>query len=237
MTTSTYIVIILYSACTIVVCIILWFILSLLFRETAKRKAYKLLLRGAIQETLYEDFIYNTYKHYIIKNEIKILYIDFIESFILYARQYDNDGVLTKKIADITNPIIEKEKSQIPYSNIPEREKRLLLAIENFAINRENIALKNSLIELSEEIANNQKKIIIERKKNKWSIPTSIIGILLTIIMGFLGIIYSSLSDVDVEKISNHIYTSVTDSLKISNSDNIIINKNLDSCIYISNNR
>lgn len=55
--------------------------------------------------------------------------------------------------------------------------------------------------------------------------------------MGFLGIIYSSLSDVDVEKISNHIYTSVTDSLKISNSDNIIINKNLDSCIYISNNR
>ena len=185
MTIPTYIVIILYWVGTFVVCIILWFILTLISREIYKKKAYKLLLKGAKQETLYEDFIYNTYKHYIINNDIS--YIDFIESFILYARLYDNDGVLTKKIADITNPILENEKKQIPYSNIPEREKRLLLAIENSATNGENFALKNNLIELSDEIANNQKKLNTEHNKNKLSITISIIGILLTIIMGFIG--------------------------------------------------
>lgn len=36
----------------------------------------------------------------------------------------------------------------------------------------------------------------------------------------------SSLSDSDVKRISNQIYTSITDSLNISNSDSLILNKN-----------
>ena len=57
---------------------------------------------------------------------------------------------------------------------------------------------------------------------NKWTIPISIIGILLTLFIWLYG---SSLSEKDIQRISTQIYNSVADSLHVIKSDNVITNK------------
>ncbi|MBO4874501.1 MAG: hypothetical protein J5542_04260 [Bacteroidales bacterium] len=198
---------------------LLIFIISSSIVKKNKENAYKLLIKGIEQETLGEQDIYLIYRQLLVNNKIDILYIDFLESFLLYVRQKDKDGVLTKKSTKITIPIIEKEKEKTTYSNIQERERRILLAIETSVNEGETTSLKNYLVDLSEAIASNLKDLNNARQTNKWTIPISIISILISLIMWYSE---SSLSDSDVKRISNQIYTSITDSLNISNSDSLI---------------
>ncbi len=149
-----------------------------------------------------------------------ISYVDFLESFILYVRQNDTDGKLTKAITEIVSPIIEKEKAEKPYSNVKERERRILLAIEKSLNKGETTSLRNNLDDLSGVIENNQKALDRARRINNWTVPVSIIGVLLTLFIWLYG---SSLSNKDVERISNQIYTSIADSLNITSADSLIV--------------
>lgn len=117
---------------------------------------------------------------------------------------------------------MEKEKAEKPYPNVNERERRILLAIEDSANKGEFASINNNLEDLSIVIENNQKALDRARATNKWTIPISIIGILLTIFIWLYG---SSLSDKDVQRISTQIYTSISDSLHITKSDSLSIIK------------
>lgn len=187
-----------------------------------KEKAYELLLKGNEQQTLNDKAISLIYKREIARKYESISYIDFLESFLIYVRQKDEDGSLTNRISEIIDPILEKEKAEKPYSNIKERERRILLAIEESANKGEHVSIKNNLEDLSVIIENNQKALDKARMTNKWTIPISIIGILLTLFIWLYG---SSLSDKDVQRISTQIYTSISDSLHTAKSDSLLMIK------------
>ncbi len=188
--------------------------------KSAKEKAYELLLKGNEQQTLDNCAISLIYKREIARKYEYISYIDFLESFLIYVREKDEDGKLTTKISAIINPILEKEKAEKPYSNVKERERRILLAIENSLGKGETSSLKNNLDDLSGVIENNQKALDRARRINNWTVPVSVIGVLLTLFIWLYG---SSLSNKDVERISNQIYTSIIDSLNITSADSLIV--------------
>lgn len=178
--------------------------------NSEKEKAYGLLLKGNEHNTLDNNAIRLVYKRMIERKYDYITYLDFLESFVIYVRQEDNDGSLTKRIESIINPILEKERAEKPYPCVKERERRILLAIEDSAAKGETVSLKNNLEDLSNVIENNQKSLDRARTTNRWTIPISIIGIILTIFIWLYG---STLSEKDVQRISNQIYTTVSDSL------------------------
>jgi hypothetical protein len=186
--------------------------------KSDKEYAYELLLKGNEQNTLNDGSISLIYKRCISKRYEHISYMDFLESFLMYVRQKDEDGTLTQSISKIIEPILEKEKIEKPFSNIKERERRLLLAVENSASKGETSSLKNNLTDLSIVIENNQKALDRARAINRWSIPISVIGILLTLFIWLYG---SSLSDKDVQRISAQICTTLSDSLYTVKPDSI----------------
>lgn len=186
--------------------------------KSDKVDAYELLLKGNEQQTLNEGSISLIYKRCISKRYEHISYMDFLESFLMYVRQKDEDGTLTQSISKIIEPILEKEKIEKPFSNIKERERRLLLAVENSASKGETSSLKNNLTDLSIVIENNQKALDKARAINRWSIPISVLGILLTLFIWLYG---SSLSDKDVQRISAQICTTLSDSLYTVKPDSI----------------
>lgn len=190
------------------------------FRREKKDKeyAYELLLKGNEQMTLNESSISLIYRKCISRKFENISYMDFLESFLMYVRQKDEDGTLTQSISNIIEPIIEKEKTEKPFSNINERERRILLAVENSASKGETSSMKNNLTDLSIVIENNQKALNRARAINRWSIPISIIGILLTLFIWLYG---SSLSEKDVQRISTQICTTLCDSLSAVKPDSI----------------
>lgn len=190
--------------------------------RTEKEKAYELLLKGNEQQSLNASAIYLIYKREVAPKFDGVSYIDFLESFLIYVRKKDEDGTLTKNISESIESILEKEKAEKPYSNVNEREKRILYAIEESANRGELLAVKNNLKDLSIVIENNQKALNRARMTNKWTIPISIIGILLTLFIWLYG---SSLSEKDIQRISTQIYNSVADSLHVIKSDNVITNK------------
>jgi len=96
------------------------------------------------------------------------------------------------------------------------------LAIEESAKKAEFTSLNNNLEDLSIVIENNQKALDKARMTNKWSIPISVIGILLTLFIWLYG---SSLSDKDVQRISTQIYSSISDSIYTSKSDSLLMTK------------
>jgi len=186
--------------------------------KSDKEYAYELLLKGNEQKTLNDGSIFLIYKRSISRKYEHMSYMDFLESFLMYVRQKDEDGTLTQSISKIIEPILEKEKIEKPFSNIKERERRLLLAVENSASKGETSSLKNNLTDLSIVIENNQKALDKARAINRWSIPISVLGILLTLFIWLYG---SSLSDKDVQRISAQICTTLSDSLYTVKPDSI----------------
>ena len=178
--------------------------------KSDREQAYGLLLKGIEHNTLNSNTIRLIYKRMIERKYEHITYLDFLESFVIFVRQEDNDGALTQRIEDLINPILEKERAEKPYPCVKERERRILLAIEDSATKGETTSLKNNLEDLSIVIENNQKSLDRAQTTNKWTIPISIIGIILTVFIWLYG---SSLSEKDVQRISNQIYTTVLDSL------------------------
>ena len=186
--------------------------------KSAKEKAYELILKGNEQQTLNSKALFLIYKREIARKFEYISYVDFLETFLIYVRDKDVDGNLTNEITAIIDPILEKEKTEKPYSNVEEKERRILLAIEKSANNGETSSILSNLSDLSIAIESNQRALKSARTTNRWTIPISIAGVLLTI---FIWIYGSSLSDRDVQRISNQIYTTISDSLQTADSNNI----------------
>lgn len=182
-----------------------------------EENAFKLLLKGYEQNSLKESSIMLIYKKEIVQKHNNITYVNFLESFLIYVRQEDKDGSLTNDLSCLIEPIIIKAESEKPFSNVEERERRLLLAIEESALNGETASLKNNLTDLSLAIENNKCALDKAQKTNKWTIPISVVGIILSIVFWIAG---SSLSEKDVQRISNQIVISISDSMSSTTTNN-----------------
>ncbi len=192
-------------------------------KQTKKNEAYELIKKGIIQKTFESDNdISLIYKKIILPYFENISYADFLESFLIYIRRKDDEGSQIVEMTNRIRPIIERERAEKPYTNIHDRERRILLAIETSAQKGEYNSIKNNLEDLSILIRNNQDGLRKAEIINRWTIPCSIVSILLTLFIWLYG---SSLSDKDVQRISTQIYTSISDSLRTAKSDSVSINK------------
>ena len=113
-------------------------------------------------------------------------------------------------------PILDKEREEKPFCNINDRERRILLAIEDAVKKNETNSIKHTLVDLSMVIESNQKALEKAERTNRWSIPISIIGVLLTLFIWFYG---SSLSERDIERISTQITTTISEQIIVEQSD------------------
>jgi len=192
-------------------------------KQTKKNEAYELIIKGITQKTFESDNdISLIYKKIISPYFDNISYADFLESFLIYIRRKDDKGSQIVEMTNRIRPIIERERAEKPYTNIHDRERRILLAIEMSAQKGEYNSIKNNLEDLSIVIKNNQDGLRKAEIINRWTIPCSIVSILLTLFIWLYG---SSLSDKEVQRISTQIYTSISDSLKTAKSDSLSIIK------------
>ena len=202
--------------------IIVSVILNLIFDKifTKRRdleKAYKLILKALEQDTLTSDSIALIYRRQI-ERKYNISYIDFLELFLMYVRQEDKDGSLTKVVTLLINPLLTKAKEEKPYSFLGDRERRILLASEEAYKKGEETSLKNNLTDLSDIIDQNQKALIQSQRTNRWTIPISIIGIILTL---FIWIYGSRISNKDIDRISEKVSIDISNNLQLNAVDSI----------------
>ena len=67
-------------------------------------------------------------------------------------------------------------------------------------------------------IESNQKALDRARRTNRWSIPISIVGVLLTLFIWLYG---SSLSERDIERISTHISNTISEQVIVEQPDSV----------------
>ena len=192
------------------------------YRKSKRDSAYDLIKKGIEEGSFDNDAeIFLVYKKLAQGDEHYNSYADFLESFLIYVRKnVDKDTILI--ISRRITPILNKAREEKPYCNIKDRERRILLAIEDAFKKNETNSIKHALTDLSMIIESNQNALERARRTNKWSIPISIVGVLLTLFIWLYG---SSLSDRDVERLSTNISTTITKKINIGNSDTISVNK------------
>ena len=98
-----------------------------------------------------------------------------------------------------------------------------MITIDEAAKKKEFSSIPNTLVELSHVLKSNQKQMKRVQAENKWTLPLSVIGIILTIIFGIFG--NYSLSNTDLEKISRdqkEIIINTLDSIDKNNVDSTI---------------
>jgi hypothetical protein len=169
--------------------------------KTANTKNFKLLMRCIDQDALDEMAILRIFKkrnedlNHIIFNYIlnyNLSYERFLESFLIFLISTDTIGAYHKKARNVIVPIIQRIKDENPYSNVNERERRMLLSIDDTTKKSPNLtesekaAIKHNLDDLAMALEENQNTLKKSKIANKWSIPVSVIGVLLTLIFGIL---------------------------------------------------
>ena len=192
------------------------------YRKVRRDEAYNLIKNGIEEETLYDDGdIFLVYKKLVQDDYHYNSYADFLESFLIHIRKSAKKETILLISKRIT-PILDKEREEKPYRNINDRERRILLAIEDSFKKNETNSIKHALVDLSIVIESNQKALDKAKQVNGWSIPISIVGVLLTLFIWLYG---SSLSERDVERISTQISTNISEQIIVEQFDTCFVNK------------
>ena len=195
---------------------VLFLITHVKSRKSKQKDAYNLIQKGIEEGTLDNDSdIFLIYKRLAQDDYHYNSYADFLESFLVHIRKnLDKDSILLISIR--ITPILNNEREEKPYYNIQDRERRILSAIEDAIKKNETNSIKHTLVDLSMVIESNQKALEKAERTNKWSIPISIVGVLLTLFIWFYG---SSLSNKDIERISTQISTTISEQIIVEQSD------------------
>lgn len=170
-------------------------------RNKAKRELFDLLLGGLQNGTILDrEDVFLIYKD-CDNSQIDFLSFErFLEWFILmlYKEKKNDKQIIQHK--QFIKSILAEEISQKPFDGVNEHEKLLLTAIEDCAIKNEITGVKSNLRELSRILIGNQKRHKASKLMNKWSIPISVAGIILSIVIWLFG--RTSISENDIEKIN-----------------------------------
>ena len=192
------------------------------YKKSKREYIYDLIKKGIEEGTLDNDSdIFLIYKKLAHGDYNYNSYTDFLESLLIYIRKnFDKDTIIL--VSTRITPILDKEREEKPYCNIKDRERRILLAIEDAFKKNETNSIKHTLADLSMVIESNQNALDKAQRTNKWSIPISIIGVLLTLFIWLYG---SSLSERDIEQISTHISTTISEQVIVERPDSYTIDK------------
>jgi hypothetical protein len=121
--------------------------------------------------------------------------LQWLKEFLVKLMLKDFDEDLSNdtynELKDKTTIFIKEYEESSPFSNLPEREKNLfndlLLYLNSDKINNEHV--KTKLKELNSIFQTKVNTLDKLERINKWSVPLSITGLILTIVFGLLSII------------------------------------------------
>ena len=182
---------VLFVAVYVIVALVVMYYLfgKSMLQDCEVKSVYKKLVKYHSRNILDAAAISLEYNQ-LLKNDYHILYVDFLERFLIYIR--DNNNLEKEQITnliEIVIPILQKAKEEKPYEYLDERERHLLMVIEKTAQNREIISLKKHITDLSDILTHKQKDLEYAKKINVWTIPISIVGLAISIIGLVISII------------------------------------------------
>lgn len=196
-----------------------FYTLILLLNNRERRTSFNLMMTAFKQNPkLDNEDIFLIYNDFAQKTSRNISYEKYLESFIIYVRSNEKDNSFVNSIVDHIKPILNKEKEEQPFSNVEERERLLLLSIDQSIKNNETASVPNNLRNLSLTIQKTQNELKQAKRINRWSIPISVIGVVLTIISMVMGY-FSSSSDID--KISSGVAKHLAEQKVIIMDNNV----------------
>lgn len=112
-----------------------------------------------------------------------------LRGFLVYMLKQDTvKKEILKKWKDIVTGFINELETEAPYSDVPTSERRVLLEI-NRAIDKEEYGnIKGRLDDLAGMVQNRNEEQNRATRINRWSVPLTVIGLVLTITFGALSL-------------------------------------------------
>ena len=166
------------------------YIYMMLRKKYFTLQSFDLLFKSIHQGTFDEETLFTIFKNrndHLRKDYYDdISYDSFLDSFLAYAIKNDTSGSYTKEAKKIINPIFNR-----PYQSVNERERRILLTIDDTMMKSANLAesekssIKHNLDNLAMAFEENQKTLKQMKKSNE----LALLGILITVIFGIISIL------------------------------------------------
>lgn len=193
--------------------VIMYFMVFIKYRAL-KRKRYKLTNAfDLITEGFSKDTIEDTndiqliFKRCVANYFENMSFADFLERYIIELHSSNIETAELKSIKRKIKVIIEDERREKPFDGVNDHERRLLSAIEDGAKHGETSSITHNLDELAIILKGNQKKLKTAIVTNNWTIPISIVGLILTIATWYFS--STSISQEDMNKLNDNIRTSI----------------------------
>lgn len=106
----------------------------------------------------------------------------------LQLAKYIDDEVQIKHWKAIIDEFILENEQLSPFSELPQTERNIMNDLTSFLKTDDKEAIKRKLFELSSAIQLRNEQLEKVEKQNKWSMPLSLIGLVLTIYFGIISL-------------------------------------------------
>lgn len=169
-------------------------------REEGKKKFFKALNEGLKISSVnsLEDII-NIYKgatglssedlqyRYGLSKNLREFLLELTSKNVNIFGDRLDDNQVREWIQKVTD-FIKRNEEASPYADLPSAERNILIDLSIYAENNNVDSTKRKLSELVGLIQGRNDELIRASKINRWAVPISAIGLVLTIIFGFLAI-------------------------------------------------
>ena len=128
-----------------------------------------------------------SYRYRLVRWLREYLVLLFSEDVVKFIEDEIENKILVEWKQKLTD-FIQKIEETSPYSDLPEPERTILTDISNYLKDNNKDAVKRKLSELSVIIQARNDDLNRIKNTNKWAVPLTIAGMILTIIFGLLSI-------------------------------------------------
>lgn len=110
---------------------------------------------------------------------------DYAKHLVTYASEETDLDKLQLRYETVKK-ILEEETKEKPFADVPDQERRLFRSIDDAISNDDKQSLKFNIHELSTLVSARNRTYLRTNRLNRWSVPLAIIGLVTTIIFGYL---------------------------------------------------
>ncbi|TSC89139.1 MAG: hypothetical protein G01um10143_520 [Parcubacteria group bacterium Gr01-1014_3] len=115
-----------------------------------------------------------------------------LRQYLVYLLESDVNATNANRCKNTVSQFIKQNEASFPYSDLPDNERNILKDIDEYLASNNKDAAKRKLNELSGSIQVRYEELNRSQKQNRWSMPLTIIGLLLTLFFGALTIYLAS---------------------------------------------
>ena len=114
-----------------------------------------------------------------------------LEQYLVHITLSDLDSDFINKCKIKIETFIGEEKSESPFSGLPDNERHILRDLKRYMTLGDHEAVDEKINELSASVISRQDTISQLQGAAKWSIPLAVVGLILTVIFGITSIVFA----------------------------------------------